>query len=393
MALTVKGIEQAKPKDKLYRMADGFGLCLEVPPSGSKRWRYRYRFQGKAKMLSLGVYPDVRLAEAREHRDELRRVLRAGIDPAEHLKLKQVHSDGKDRFEAVARDWFSKFKHKWTEETATRKMSRLENHVFPLIGTVAIDKIDAPEIRKVLLSLESQGKLHTAHRIRNVIGEVMRYAVSYGLARYNPAPDLIGVVPPAKETHRASVTNPKEVGGLLRSIDDYQGSPVTRYALKLAALTFVRPGELRHAEWAEIDIERQEWRIAAAKMKMRRQHIVPLSRQSLELLEELRPLTGRGRYLFPSERSKDRAMSNNTVNAALRRMGYTKEEMTGHGFRSMASTNLNEMGFHPDQIERQLAHVEGNKIRAAYNHAEYLPERKKMMQEWADYLDERRKLK
>lgn len=387
MPLTVKAIEQAKPKDKLYRIADAYGLCLEVPPKGLKRWRYRYRFRGKAKMLSLGTWPKVKLPKAREKRDELQRVLEEGIDPAEYRRSQKAIAEGKDRFEAVAREWFQRFKNKWVERTAKRKMRRLEGHVFPLIGSTPIDEVDAPQIRRVLHRIESMKTLHTAHRVKNIIGEIMRYAVAMGLIVHNPVPDLAGVLPPVKSKHRASITDPKGIGCLLCSIDDYQGSPVTRCALKLAALTFVRPGELRHAEWAEIDFKKKEWRISAKKMKMRRQHIIPLSKQAISVLKEIEKVTGHGRYIFPSERSKDRAMSNNTVNAALRRMGYTKEEMTGHGFRSMASTNLNEMGFHPDQIERQLAHVEGNKVRAAYNHAEYLPERKKMMQVWADYLD------
>ena len=387
MPLTVKSIEQAKPKDKLYRIADAYGLCLEIPPKGLKRWRYRYRFGGKAKMVSLGTWPDVNLPKARDKRDELRRLLQDGMDPAEHRKSQQAIAEGHNRFEAVAREWFEKFKHKWVARTGKRKMRRLEGHVFPLIGSIPIDQVDAPQIRRVLLRLESFDKLHTGHRVKNIIGEIMRYAVAMGVATHNPVPDLAGVLPPVKEQHRATIIAPEGIKGLLRSIEDYQGSPVTRNAMKLAALTFVRPGELRHAEWDEIDFEKEEWRISAAKMKMKRQHIVPLSRQAIAVLKEMELVTGHGRYIFPSERSRDRAMSNNTVNAALRRMGYTKEEMTGHGFRSMASTNLNEMGFHPDQIERQLAHVEGNKVRAAYNHAEYLPERKKMMQVWADYLD------
>ncbi|WP_319542197.1 tyrosine-type recombinase/integrase [uncultured Pseudodesulfovibrio sp.] len=388
MPLTVKAIEKAKPKGKLYRIADSYGLCLEVPTSGSKRWRYRYRFENKAKMVSLGIWPEVKLAEARDIRDEMRRLLRKGIDPAAYKKSKQAIAEGKDCFEAVAREWFARFQQNCSENTAGRKWRRLESHVFPLLGDIPIEKVDAPQIRRVLLRLESFGKLHTGHRVKNIIGEVMRYAVAMGFVVHNPVPDLAGVLPAAKEIHRATITDSKGIGGLLRSIDEYQGSPVTRCALKLAALTFVRPGELRHAEWAEIDFEKKEWRIPAEKMKMKRQHIISLSRQAIAVFKEMELVTGYGRYIFPSERSKDRAMSNNTVNAALRRMGYTKEEMTGHGFRSMASTNLNEMGFHPDQIERQLAHVEGNKVRAAYNHAEYLAERKKMMQEWADYLDD-----
>ncbi|QJB56553.1 tyrosine-type recombinase/integrase [Pseudodesulfovibrio sp. zrk46] len=387
MPLTVKSIEKAKPKDKLYRIADAHGLCLEIPPRGSKRWRYRYRFGGKAKMVSLGVWPEVKLSDAREKRDEMRRQLREGLDPSQHRKSQQVIAEGHNRFEAVAREWFAKFKHQWVERTAKRKMRRLEGHVFPLIGEMPIGEVGAPQIRRVLHRIESMKTLHTAHRVKNIIGEVMRYAVAMGLVTHNPVPDLAGVLPPAKVTHRASITDPKGIGGLLCSIDEYQGSPVTRCAMRLAALAFVRPGELRHAEWKEIDFEKKEWRISAEKMKMRRQHVIPLSKQAIDVLKEVELLTGHSRYVFPSERSKDRAMSNNTVNSALRRMGYTKEEMTGHGFRSMASTNLNEMGFHPDQIERQLAHVEGNKVRAAYNHAEYLAERERMMQVWADYLD------
>lgn len=284
-------------------------------------------------------------------------------------------------------EWFAKFKHKWVERTGKRKLRRLEGHVFPLIGSIPIDQVDASQIRRVLLRIENMRTLHTAHRVKNIIGEIMRYAVAMGLILHNPVPDLAGVLPPAKVKHRATITNPSGIGGLLRSIDEYQGSPVTRCAMKLAALTFVRPGELRYAEWSEIDLKAKEWRIPAEKMKMKRAHIVPLSRQSIKVFEEVEMITSHGKYVFPSERSAARPMSNNTVNAALRRMGYAKEEMTGHGFRSMASTNLNEMGYHPDHIEKQLAHVETNKVRAAYNHAEYMPERKKMMQAWADYLD------
>lgn len=309
MPLTVKAIEQAKSKDKLYRIADAHGLCLEVPVTGSKRWRFRYRYEGKAKMLSLGVWPTVNLPDAREKREEVRKVLRQGIDPAVYLKTQQAMAEGRDSFEAVARDWFDKFKHKLSADTAKRKIRRLDSHVFPLIGTVSIDKIDAPQIRRVLLRLISLDKIHSAHRIRNIIGEIMRYAVSMGLAKYNPCPDLVGVIPPATEKHRASITDPKEIGGLLRAIEEYQGSPLTRCALKLAALTFVRPGELRHAEWSELDFDTKEWRIAASKMKMKRQHFIPLSRQAIETFKELRPITGHGRYVFPSERTKDRAMS------------------------------------------------------------------------------------
>ena len=387
MPLTVKAIEALRPKKKLYRVADGQGLCLEVTPTGSKLWRFRYRLNGKASMIGLGKWPEIDLLEARTKCLAAKQQLATGIDPATVSKGERAEIKGENTFESFARLWFSKFRHKWVDRTATRKLRRLEGHVFPLIGSLPIDKVDAPQIRRVLLRLESMDKLHTAHRIKNIIGEIMRYAVAMGLIVHNPVPDLAGVLPPTQEKHRASIVDPKGIGELLRAIDGYSGSLVTKCALKLAALTFVRPGELRHAEWSEIDFEGEEWRIPAGKMKMRRPHVVPLSRQAVAVLREIQPVTGHGKYVFPSERSSARAMSNNTINAALRRMGYTKEEMTGHGFRSMASTNLNEMGFHPDHIERQLAHVEANKVRAAYNYAEHLPERKKMMQAWANYLD------
>ncbi|WP_319581544.1 tyrosine-type recombinase/integrase [uncultured Pseudodesulfovibrio sp.] len=387
MPLTVKKIDSLKPKDKLYRVADGEGLCIEVTPKGSKLWRLRYRFDRKAKMMALGKYPDLNLHDARIKCRKLKSQLSKGLDPAGATKAGGDTENDENNFEVFAREWFDKFKHNWVARTAKRKMRRLEGHVFPLIGDLPMKEVDAPQIRVVLLRIESLKTLHTAHRVKNILGEIMRHAVAMGVIRHNPVPDLAGVLPPEKVKHRASITDTKGIGGLLRSIDEYQGSPVTRCAMKLAALTFVRPGELRHAEWSEINFDGKEWRIPAEKMKMRRPHVVPLSRQSVEVLKEVELITGHGRYVFPSERSSARAMSNNTVNAALRRMSYTKEEMTGHGFRSMASTNLNELGHHPDHIERQLAHVEANKVRAAYNYAEHLAERKEMMQSWANYLD------
>lgn len=388
MPLTVKKIEKLKAEDKLYRIADSKGLCLEVPPKGNKRWRYRYRYEGKPKMVSLGVWPDISLAEARTKRRAMRQALDEGVDPAVAIKSQDALNDSEGTFEDVAREWFEKFKHKWSDNTGSRKMRRLETHVFPLIGSIPIEKVDAPQVRKVLLRMQSLDKLHSGHRVRALVGEVMRYAIAMGMATYNPCPDLIGVLPPVEVKHRAAITDPDQIGALLRAIDTYQGSHATRCALKLAAMTFVRPGELRQAEWPEVDLDNKEWRIPAEKMKMKRPHIVPLSRQAVEVLTELQLLTGHGQYLFPSERTNDRPMSNNTVLSALRRMGYGKDEMSGHGFRSMASTNLNEMGYPPDHIERQLAHAERDKVRATYNHAEYLPERKKMMQAWADYLDD-----
>lgn len=292
-----------------------------------------------------------------------------------------------DSFEYVAREWHSKFKAKWTDDHAGRLLARLENDVFPYIGNRPIDQIDALELLGVMQRMESRGVIDTTHRALQNCGQIFRYGVLTRRCSRDPSGDLRGALTPVKKKHHASITNPKQIAELLRAIDDYQGTFASKCALKLSAFTFCRPGEIRHAEWIEIDISAKQWRIPAEKMKMRQQHIVPLAEQTIELLSRLHEVTGDGKYLFPSERSASRPMSENTVNAALRRMGYSKEEMTAHGFRSMASTRLNEMHFNRDHIERQLAHSEANDVRAAYNHAEYLPERTKMMQSWADYLD------
>ena len=266
-------------------------------------------------------------------------------------------------------------------------MRRFELYIFPWIGAKPIREVVAPELLEALRRIESTGAIETAHRAMQTCSQVFRYAVASGLADRDPASDLKGALTPSRETHRAAILDPKGVGALLRACDDYPGTLVARCALRFAPLVFVRPGELRHAEWCEIDFDAKEWRIPGPKMKMREQHVVPLSRQAVAILHELRPLTGDGRYIFPSERTRDRPMSNATVLAALRRLGYAKDEMSGHGFRAMASTLLNELGWAPDVIERQLAHAERNKVRAAYNRATHLAERRKMMQAWADYLD------
>ena len=387
MALSVKQIQAAKPKDKIYRITDSNGLCLEIKPNGSKLWRFRYRFNGKGKMIGLGSFPATSLKDARNKRDDQRRILESGIDPSDHKKGQKAAVSGENEFESVSREWHSKFKSTWTEGHAKTVLRRLELNCFPWIGKTAVDQLDPPEILKVLRRIEKRGAVETAHRVRSIIGQVLRYAVATGRATRDSSADLKGAIPPAQEKHLAAITDPKKIGPLLRNIEEYEGGDITKYGLMLAPLVFVRPGELRHAQWDEIDLEIAEWRVPAGKMKARRPHIVPLSRQALEILYELKPLTGNGNYVFPSVRSKSRPMSENTINGALRRLGYSKEEITGHGFRSMASTNLNENGWKPDVIERQLAHVEGNSVRAAYNHADYLPERRKMMQWWADYLD------
>jgi integrase len=379
----------AKPKEKAYKIFDGGGLFLFVTPQGSKYWRLKYRFNGKEKLLALGVYDQVTLGEARIKRNEAHNLLAKGIDPG-LLKQEKKQSNRtitENCFETVAREWHAKFLSKWTPKHSARIIRQLENDIFPWLGERVISEITPPALLKALQRIESRGAIETAHRAHQTCGQIFRYAIATGRAERDPSADLRGALPPARKKHHASLTDTNAVGNLLRAINDYQGHFVTKCALRLAPLLFVRPGELRHAEWTEFDFEAAEWRIPAEKMKMRVKHIVPLSTQAISILRELQPLTGDGKYVFPCVRASRRPMSENTVNAGLRRLGYTKEEMTGHGFRSMASTLLNEQGWNRDAIERQLAHAERNNIRAAYNYAEYLPERKKMMQHWADYLD------
>ena len=307
---------------------------------------------------------------------------------AKQLKKRDRKLGPENSFESVAREWHIKFSAKWTEDHKLRTLYRLEKDVFPWLGQRPISEITPPELLLVLRRIENRGAIETAHRIHQICGQVFRYAIATGKADRDSSADLRGAIPPVKKRHHASIINPKEIGDLLRAINGYNGYLVTKCALQLAPLLFVRPGELRHAEWSEFNFEAAEWRIPAHKMKMRTAHIVPLSTQAIAIFREVQALTGHAKYVFPSIRSPNRPMSNNAVLAALRRLGYTKDEMTGHGFRSMASTLLNEQGWNRDAIERQLAHSERNNIRAAYNYAEYLPERRKMMQHWADYLDQ-----
>jgi len=385
MPLTNLKVEKAKPKEKQYKLADERGMYLLIHPKGGKWWRLDYRFQGKRKTLSLGTVPDVSLKEARKKRDEARSILDDGADPSYYRASAKAF--GEDSFEAVAREWFEKFRGQWAQSHAVKILGRLEKDLLPWVGSRPIDAIEPPELLRAFRRVENRGALETAHRIQQIASRVFRYGVATGRCSRDPTADLKGALPPNRSNHFATITDPKEIGELLRAIDGYQGSLITRCALQLAPLVFVRPGELRHAEWTEIHPDRAEWRIPAAKMKMKRDHIVPLSDQAIQILEEIKPLTGNGRYVFPSVLTTGRPMSDNTINSALRRLGYSKDEMTGHGFRSMASTVLNENSWTPDAIERQLAHVEGNSIRAAYNYAEHLEERRRMMQWWADYLD------
>jgi len=389
MPLTDLAVRNAKPSAKTVRLRDERGLYLEVSPKGGKWWRLRYTFGGKENMVSCGTYPDTTLKEARERRDEARKLIANGIDPSKARQEEKSEAAAEAlTLEHVAREWYERFKPKWSASHSLDVIQRLEKNVFPSLGAKAIRDITAPELLAVVRLIEGRGAVESARRILQMCGQIFRYAIATGQADRDIAADLRGSLPPAREKHHASLTDPKAVAQLLRALDGYEGAFMVRCALQLAPLVFVRPGELRHAEWSEFDFDKAEWRIPGPKMKMKEQHIVPLSRQAVAILLELRPLTGDGQYVFPSVRTSARAMSENTVLAALRRMGFTKDEMTGHGFRSMASTLLNELGWNRDAIERQLAHAERNSIRAAYNYAEHLPERRKMMQAWADYLDQ-----
>jgi integrase len=389
MRLSTAKIQNSPPQKKAVRLFDGRGLYLEIAPTGSRWWRFKYRFAGKEKRISLGVYPDVGLKKARDRRDEMRKLVADGIDPSAARKQEKLMAldAAENTFEAVAREWFEKHSANWEASYSVKLLARLEANVFPWLGDRPIRDIKPPELLSVLRRVESRGVLETAHRLMNYCGNIYRYAVATGRAERDISSDLRGALPPSTPQHHASVTDPEGVAALLRAIDGYRGSNVTRYALQLAPLVFVRPGELRKAEWNEVDFEAGEWRIPAERMKMKTKHIVPLSSQAVAILRTLQPLTGKGHYVFPGARSRERCMSENTVNGALRRLGWSGSEMTGHGFRSMASTLLNEQGWNRDAIERQLAHTERNSIRAAYNYAEHLPERRRMMQAWSDYLD------
>ncbi len=388
-SLTDMRLRNAKPAEKPYKLFDGAGLYLHIMPAGGRYWRFKYRFGGKEKLLAFGTYPESSLSEARERRDEARALLRAGSDPSfvRREQKRAAEQGAVNTFEAVAREWYGKRLPILAPATAEKIIRSLERDLFPWLGQRPIAEITAPELLATLRRVEGRNAIETAHRVHQCCGQIFRYAVATGRAERNPSADLRGALAPVKTTHRAAITEPDGFAELLRAIDGYSGSFITASALRLAPLVFVRPGELRQAEWTEIDLERAEWRIPAARMKMRADHIVPLAQQSVAILRELQPLTGQGHFVFPSLRSVKRPMSDNTINAALRRLGYDKTQMTGHGFRAAASSMLNEQGWNGDVIERQLAHAERNKVRAAYNRAEHLHQRRSMMQAWADYLD------
>jgi integrase len=389
MKLTDVFLRGIKASDKVQKHSDGGGLYMYVSPSGGKLWRMGYRFDGKQKTLSFGAYPAVPLKDARQKREEAKEQLAKGIDPAAHKQAVKaaVRAETKHTYEVVAREWFAKYSHGWSESNKVRILARQVNDIFPLLGAKPINLISAPELLAVVRRIEARGAIDTAHRVLQDCSRVFRYAVATGRGERDPVADLKGALPPARSTSYASIKEPKIIGILLRNIDAYAGNEIVRAALRLAPYVFVRPGELRRAEWSEFNLEGAEWRIPAAKMKMKVLHIVPLARQVVDLLRDLYQYTGHTIYLFPSMRANVAPISDMTLLAGLRRLGYGKDEMTVHGFRSMASTLLNEQGYNRDWIERQLAHGERNSIRAAYNYAEYLPERRRMMQEWADYLD------
>lgn len=395
MALSDVKIRNRKPAEKQYKIYDDAGLYLLVTPTGGKLWRFKYRFAGKEKLLALGSYPEIGLAEARARRDAARSQVAQGFDPGAIRKAqKQAETEDRDTFEVIAMEWHLKFLPTWTPGHAVTIIRRLEHDVFPYIGKRPVLDIKAPELLAVLRRIEDRGALETAHRIKSIAGQVFRYAIATGRAERDPSSDLRGALPQPKEKHHAAITDPNEVGGLLRAIDGYQGSFVVKCALKLAPLFFVRPGELRHAEWGEIDLNEAVWNIPAHKMKMDKDHIVPLCTQAVAILTELRQLTGTSKYVFPSARSSARPMSENAVLAALRYLGYDKETMTGHGFRAMARTIIDEvLKVRPDVIEHQLAHAVRDPTGRAYNRTTHLNERKVMMQTWADYLDQLREIK
>ncbi|RQS90168.1 tyrosine-type recombinase/integrase [Burkholderia contaminans] len=389
MPLTDAEIRNAPAREKPYRLTDGSGMYLEVSPAGGKYWRFKYRFAGKEKRLALGVYPEVSGKEARLRRDEARRLLANGIDPGIERKVQKAATVERaaNSFEAVAREWFARQSPGWAKSHADKIIARLEKDVFPWLGGRAIAEIKAPEVLAVLRRVEARGALDTSHRVHQNCGQVFRYAVATGRAERDVSADLRGALPPARHTHFASVTEPEEVAGLLRALDGFQGTFVVQCALRLAPLLFVRPGELRTAEWAQFDLEKAQWRYTVSKTKT--EHLVPLARQAVEILRDLHALTGQRRYVFPG-RDVSKPMSGAAINAALRRMGFdTKTEITGHGFRAMARTILHErLRFPSEVIEHQLAHKVPDALGTAYNRTKFIDDRVVMMQKWADYLEQ-----
>lgn len=375
---------------KTYKVFDEKGLYVEVTPKGARRWRFKYRIHDKEKLLSLGTYPEISLKEAREKRDEFRKLVAQGVDPSQERKAQKRIDAGEDTFQVVAEKWVSK--QDWSEGTRKKNLGRFENHVFPFIGSLSIGEITVLEFEEVTERLETLGTVATAHRIRAMCENVFNFARAKLGTDNNPAAVIRGTLKKYRVVNHPSISSPKRIGELMRDIQKYEGRWITTYALRLSPYLFLRPIEIRSAEWAHFDLERAEWRIPAEKMKMLNPHIVPLSRQALAILHDAHKITGHGRWLFPSQNNRRNSadgscMSDGTVRKALYSMGY-QGEMTAHGFRSTASTMLHEKGYNSDWIERQLAHVEGNSTKKAYDHSQHLDARRQMMQDWADLLDE-----
>ncbi len=388
MPLTNTRISTCKAKKQPYKLTDSGGMYLLVHPNGSKYWRLKYRLHGKEKTLALGVYPDVSLAQARADRDTAKKEIKTGIDPVvkrreeKHLAILSAENT----FEAVAREWHEQKREQWTPDHAGSVIKSLEDDAFPsALGTKPMNEITAKDVLAVIRKVEKRGALETASRVLQRVASVFRYAVQTGRIEINPATEMKGVLKTRKVEHRPAL-KATELPAFLTKLDNYSGETVTLHALRLLLLTFVRPGELRGARWNEFDLDNAQWRIPAERMKMRHEHIVPLSKQVIDILNSLKPLTGNSELLFPNRNDKSKPISENTLLYAMYRLGYHRTA-TAHGFRATASTILNEQGWRPDVIERQLAHAERNQVRAAYHRSEYLPDRKKMMQHWADYLD------
>lgn len=385
MPLNDTTLRALKPADKPQKLFDGHGLFMLVSTNGTKAWRLKYRFMGKEKLISLGIYPTVSLKDARERAAAARKDIENGIDPAAKRKLEKDACQ--NTFEAVALEWHEKNREKWSDTYRAAILHRMQRNFFPVIGSKPIHLISAPELLAILRKIEARGVKDIPHIMRNIASNVFRYAIATGRAERDPAADLKGALAQRVRRNLPSQTTPEAVGHLMIAIDNYPGTFVVRNALQLIALTFCRTAELRNAEWREIDFDDALWRIPAERMKMSRDHLIPLSRQSIEILRKLFAYSGNGVYVFPNYKDEKRSMSKSALLGAIRRLGFETDEMCPHGFRSMASTMLNELGYNADWIERQLAHVPRNLIRGIYNRAEYLPERRRMMQEWADYLD------
>jgi len=388
LTLTDTRIRNTKPEKKPIRLYDERGLYLEISPAGGKWWRLKYRMEGKEKRLSLGTYPEVGLKEARDRRDEARKLIADRIDPSEHRKANRAASMDRaaNSFEVVTREWFGKFSTEWAPSHRDRVLRLFERDIFLVIGGRPVSEVTSPELLTALRRIEDRGALDTAHRARGICGQVFRYAVATGRCERDPSSDLRGALPPVKGKHFAATTEPSKLAGILRAMDGYEGDLIVRCALRLAPLVFVRPRELRMAEWKDLDLIAAEWRFTVTKTDV--PHIVPLCRQAVKILRKLHPLTGNGTFVFPGARTSKRPMSDNAILAAMRRMGIGKEEMSGHGFRAVARTILDEvLGFRPDFIEHQLAHAVRDPNGRAYNRTAHLTERRKMMQKWADYLD------